>query len=114
MLAVFARGKLDQRGAAIQEGKSGIGYVDVLITFSSGLLHVLELKILKGNDLPGPVQLDTYMKQKNRPEGWLILFDVRPAPKKRDVAPILKRTAGTIRTVVVDLNPVPPSKLKAS
>jgi len=107
---VFARTKLAARGSAIREGTSGIGFVDVLVTFSSGLVHVVELKMLKGKDVPGPAQLATYMKHKRRPEGWLVLFDTRKPSVKRDVPVVFKRASGTIRTVVIDINPVPPSK----
>jgi hypothetical protein len=69
LLGVFARTKLASRGSAIREAVSGIGFVDVLVTFSSGLLHVIELKMLKGEDIPGPTQLATYMNHKRRPEG---------------------------------------------
>lgn len=114
MLAVFARAKLAKRGAVIREAKSGIGFVDVLITFSSGLFHVIELKILKSNTLPGPAQLSTYMKQKSRNEGWLIFFDVRSPKNRSDVPTKLNRSCGTIRTVLIDINPIAPSKLDAA
>ena len=32
----------------MREVASGIGFVDVLVTFSWGLVHVIELKMLKG------------------------------------------------------------------
>jgi len=110
LFGVFARTKLAGRGSAIREATSGIGFVDVLVTFSSGLVHVIELKMLKGKDVPGPAQLATYMKHKRRPEGWLVFFDTRKPSVKRDVPLVFKRAPGTIRTVVIDINPVPPSK----
>jgi len=84
--------------------------VDVLVTFSSGLLHVVELKMLKGKDIPGPAQLATYMKHKCRKEGWLVFFDARRANGRKTVPPIFKRASGTIRTILIDINPVPPSR----
>ena len=48
LFGVFARTKLSARGCAIGEAKSGIGFVDMLVTFSSGLVHVIEFKMLKG------------------------------------------------------------------
>jgi hypothetical protein len=107
---VFARAKLAQKGAAIREGVSGIGFVDVFVTFSSGLLHVIEMKMLKGSELPGPAQLATYMKHQNRREGWLVFFDARRPSNRGPVPATLKRASGTIRTVVVDINPLPPHK----
>lgn len=89
----------------------GIGFVDVLVTFSSGLLHVVELKMLKGRDLPGPAQLATYMAHKKRNEGWLVLLDARKPKRKTAVQPTLKCRAGIIRTIVIDINPTPPHRL---
>jgi hypothetical protein len=84
--------------------------VDVLVTFSSGLIHVVELKILKGKDILGPAQLATYMKHKCRKEGWLVLFDARKAQDRRTVPPIFNTASGAIRTVLIDINPVAPSR----
>jgi hypothetical protein len=112
ILGVFASAKLAGRGAAIREAVSGTGFVDVLVTFSSGLLHIVELKMLRGGDLPGPTQLAAYMKHKNRKEGWLVFFDARRWDGKKPVPPTIKRPSGSIRTVLVDVNPAPPSKLK--
>jgi hypothetical protein len=110
IFGVFAHTKLSTRGFAIREGVSGIGFVDVLVTFSSGLVHVIELKMLKGTDIPGPAQLSTYMKHFRRKEGWLILFDARDFGRRQPVARTLKTGSGTIRTLIIDINPVPPCK----
>lgn len=111
ILGVFASAELAGRGAAIREAVSGTGFVDVLVTFSSGLLHVVELKILKGSKVPGPAQLATYMKHKNRQEGWLVFFDARRSNRKQPVPPIFNGASGTIRTLVIDINPPPPSQV---
>jgi hypothetical protein len=113
LFGVFARTKLAARGSAIREGTSGIGFVDVLVTFSSGLVHVIELKMLKGKDLPGPSQLATYMNHKRRREGWLVFFDARKPSVKRAVPAVFKKASGAIRTLLIDVNPVPPSKQTA-
>jgi hypothetical protein len=89
---------------------SGIGFVDVLVTFSSGLVHVVEFKMLKGQDIPGPAQLATYMNHRRRREGWLVFFDARKPIARRPVPAILKRTSGTIRTLLIEINPIPPNK----
>jgi hypothetical protein len=107
---VFARTKLEARGTAMREVASGVGFVDVLVTFSSGLVHIVELKMLHGNAIPGPAQLATYMKHKKRKEGWLLLLDVRKF--KTHFPTVLHQQAGKIRVVAVDLNPTAPSKLK--
>jgi hypothetical protein len=110
LLGVFARAKLAERGAAIREAVSGIGFVDVLVTFSSGLLHVVELKVLRSKDVPGPTQVATYMKHRGRKSGWLVFFDARPPDRRIIVPSAFKAAAGIIRTVLVDINPVPPSR----
>ena len=110
LFAVFARTKLSGRGSAIREGASGIGFVDVLVTFSSGLVHVVELKMLKGKDIPGPAQLATYMNHKRRREGWLVFLDARKPNAKQPVPTAFERAAGTIRTLLIEINPIPPSK----
>jgi len=112
LLALFANAKLSKRGAAIREPVSGVGFIDFLVTFSSGLLHVVELKVLKGRALPGPSQLATYMKQKKRNEGWLVFFDSRKSAFKHAVPPSIKTRSGIIRTVVIDINPTPPHLLQ--
>ena len=110
---MFARAKLAGRGAAIREAVSGVGFVDALVTFSSGLLHVVELKVLKTRDVPGPAQLATYMGHRSRKEGWLVLFDTRRPDRKTPVPPTFIVPNGTIRTVVVDVNPTAPHSVKA-
>ena len=84
--------------------------MDVLVTFSSGLIHVVELKILKGEEIVGPAQLDTYMKHKRRKEGWLLFFDARKATGRKSVPTVFDRVSGRIRTILIDINPVPPSR----
>jgi hypothetical protein len=112
LLGVFASAKLAVRGAAIREPVVGTGFVDVLVTFSSGLIHVVELKMLKGWSVPGPTQLATYMNHKNRDEGWLVLFDARRWDRKYPVPSKIKVASAVIRTVLIDVNPMAPSKLQ--
>ena len=85
--------------------------MDILVTFSSGLLHVVELKMLKGLNVPGRAQLATYMRHKNRKEGWLVFFDARKPNQKKTVPPSFIQRGDTIKTVVIDINPIPPHKL---
>jgi hypothetical protein len=110
LFGVFARTRLAQRGSAMREVASGIGFVDVLVTFSSGLVHVIELKMLKRKDIPGPAQLRTYMNHKRRQEGWLVFLDARNPKLKNPVPKKIKSGSGTIRTVLIEINPIPPSK----
>jgi hypothetical protein len=111
LFGVFARTRLASRGSAIREATSGIGFVDVLVTFSSGLIHVVELKMLKPSDVPGPAQLFTYMRHKQRREGWLVCFDARKSRGTTAVPRVINGTSGVIRTIVVNINPIAPSKL---
>ena len=113
ILGVFSSAKLRSRGAAIREATSGTGFVDLVVTFSSGLIHLVELKMLKGSTQLGPQQLATYMKHKRRKEGWLVYFDARKHSKRPPVAPAITVKPGTIRTIVVDINPIAPSKIRA-
>lgn len=112
ILGVFARGKLAGQGTAIREAVCGIGFVDILIKFSSGLLHIVELKMLKGVYIPGAAQLARYMVHMNRNVGWLVFFDARNERQKSPVPAVIKTKAGIIRTVVIDINPIPPHKMK--
>jgi hypothetical protein len=41
----------------------------------------------------------------------LVLFDARKWGRKKPVPPTIKRGSDTIRTILIDVNPVPPSKL---
>ncbi|HTD25213.1 MAG TPA: hypothetical protein VK738_21370 [Terriglobales bacterium] len=112
LLGVFAKAKLAGRGSLLREAVSGIGFVDVLVTFSSGLVHIVELKMLSGSGIPGPAQLESYMRNRARREGWLVFFDVRKLNQKQAIPAVISRASGTIRTIVVDVNPVPPNKLR--
>jgi hypothetical protein len=108
ILGVFAHAKLAGRGLAIREAVSGTGFVDFIVTFSGGLPHVVELKILKDRKISGVGQLATYMAQKNRDEGWLVFFDARKPHQRTAIPSSFKRKAGTIRSIVVDINPIAP------
>ena len=87
---------------------SGIGFVDVEIKLAN-VLHLVELKVMT-RALKGTRQLQTYMKTERRREGWLVLFDARPPRRKDAVPPQIPTPDGIIRVVVVDINPLPPSR----
>lgn len=110
---MFASARLAGRGSAIREAVSGAGFVDVLVTFSSGLLHVVELKVLRTQDVPGPAQLAAYMAHRNRKEGWLVFLDTRKTNHRTIVPATFRLATGTIRSVVIDINPTPPHLLNA-
>jgi len=106
LLAVFARGVIGTDGLVLREIASGIGFVDVGISFGS-VLHLIELKILKGQ-FTGANQLATYMKTEARGKGWLVLFDVRRDHQRNVVPARIDTPVGSIRTLIVDMNPVVP------
>ncbi len=106
LLAVFAKGVVGNDGLVLREIASGIGFVDVGVSFGR-VLHLIELKILKGR-LTGAHQLATYMQTEGRGEGWLVLIDVRQHRNLDAVAARLDTSAGPIRTLLVDVNPAAP------
>lgn len=54
LLAVFAKGVVGSDGLVLREIASGIGFVDVGVSFG-GVLHLIELKILaSGTSLTSP------------------------------------------------------------
>jgi hypothetical protein len=106
LLAIFAKGVVGRDGLVLREIHSGIGFVDVGVSFG-GVLHLVELKILNGR-LTGTNQLATYMLTEGRDRGWLVLIDVRRSTT-RDAVPVKIHTpVGPIRTLVVDVNPTAP------
>lgn len=106
LLAVFAKGVIGSEGLVLREIASGIGFVDVGVSFGS-VLHLIELKILKGQPT-GANQLATYMGTEGRGEGWLVFIDAR-RNRHPDAVPLrIDTPAGPIRTLIVDVNPVAP------
>ncbi len=104
LLAVFAKGVVGSDGLVLREVASGIGFVDVGVSFG-GVLHLIELKILKGR-LTGANQLVTYMRTEGRGTGWLVLIDAR---RNRQPVPVrIDTPAGPIKTLIVDVNPAAP------
>ena len=95
---------------AYREVVSGVGFVDVGIHLTS-VTHLVEMKVLKSSFV-GPEQLETYMKTERRREGWLVVFDARDPVKKTPIVDVINTASGTIHIVLIDINPVPPSKRK--
>lgn len=111
LLAMFIRGVLDGKGLSFSEVRSGIGFVDILVLLSK-TPHLIELKMLKGK-MTGVSQLQNYMRTENRKTGWLVLFDCRPTTSRSEAIPArISVSDGTVSVIVIDINPVPPSKLK--
>jgi hypothetical protein len=110
LLAMFARGVLGNDGLVLREMVSGIGFVDIGISFGQ-TLHLVELKILKGK-LTGPNQLAAYMNTEQRREGWLLLIDVRKTRSAKNKIPeTIDTSAGVVKVVIVDANPSAPYSL---
>jgi hypothetical protein len=108
LLAVFAKGAVGNDGLVLREISSGIGFVDVGISFGSAL-HLIELKIMTG-PLVGANQLAAYMQTEQRRNGWLILIDVRPDTNSMPIPPTIDIPPGQIRTLLVNVNPPVPHK----
>jgi hypothetical protein len=109
LLSLFFKGVLlCDGGFVLRELESGIGYVDVSIALSR-VLHLVEMKVLRGR-LEGIAQLAVYMEQEGRPEGWLVVIDARPPHRKDQLQQEIKTSAGVVRVIVIDINPIAPSR----
>jgi hypothetical protein len=106
LLAVFARGVLGNSGFVLREIHSGVGFVDIGLSFN-GILHLVELKMLRG-ELVGAEQLATYMRTEQRAVGWLVLFDARTGRRKGPLPTVIGTSAGRIRIVSIEVNPEAP------
>jgi hypothetical protein len=109
LLTEFVLGALSNgQGKIFREVASGIGFVDLAVMLST-TVHLVELKIQRGQ-FTGPAQLENYMVNESRKSGWLVVFDVRSPSKKTPIPKVVKAAGGTIRVIVLDINPVPPSR----
>jgi hypothetical protein len=111
LLAVFVKGVIGNDGLVFRELLSGTGFVDVSIILSAPTHRLIELKILKGV-LTGASQLETYMKQEQRRRGSLVLIDTRAPGAKGKIPHEFVTPHGTIKTLLIDVNPVAPSRVK--
>ena len=107
LLAVFAKGTLGDDGLVLREIVSGIGFVDIGISFG-GVLHLIELKIFESGRIEGGEQLATYMRTEQRPRGWLVIVDGRKDSSGSAVPHTIATSSGLITTIVVDINPMAP------
>jgi hypothetical protein len=110
-LGVFARGALGRYGSVFREVGSGIGFVDLVISFGH-VYHLVELKVLTGKFV-GPDQLAAYMETEGRETGWLVVFDARSAAKKTALPEKIMVKAGIVNIVVIDINPTAPHRSKS-
>jgi len=109
LLTEFVLGALSNgQGKIFREVASGIGFVDLAVMLST-TVHLVELKIQRGQ-FTGPAQLENYMVNEGRKSGWLVVFDVRSPSKKTPVPKVVEVASGRIRVIVIDINPVPPSR----
>lgn len=110
LLAVYLKAVVqDGSGIVLREVGSGVGFVDVGVVLCS-VLHLVEIKMLQSTAI-GFEQIQQYMKNEQRTEGWLVLFDCRPAAKRKDVPATLNTEAGIVRVLTIDINPVAPSRM---
>ena len=70
----------------MREFASGVGFVDVGISFGA-TLHLVELKILTGT-LTAASQVATYMAMERRTTGWLLPVERRRAAPCAEGAPV--------------------------
>jgi hypothetical protein len=111
LLALFVMGVLSDRGGQLlREFASGVGFIDFEVLFGR-TRHLIEMKVLR-SAFSGVAQLQTYMKTEKRSEGWLVVVETRAHNKRTDVPSTIRTTAGIVRVVVVDVNPLAPSKQK--
>lgn len=111
-LSMFLHRPIQQRaGFVLREVRSGTGFVDVLAAFGRSRRYLVELKILTSRKVTGFRQLGQYLGVHGLKEGWLVLFDARP--RGRVDLTDHQRMIGnkTIRVLVIDINPRPPSAL---
>lgn len=108
LLAVFLKGILGDKGIALREIASGIGFIDIGVVLTR-VLHIVELKVLTKSFI-GPGQLEQYMRTEGRSQGYLLVVDALPPSKKIAVPDRIQTSAGTITVTVVDVNPLAPSK----
>lgn len=110
MLAIFLEGTIATAGSGLvlRELSSGIGFVDIGVLFST-TLHLIELKVLVKR-IKGPSQINAYMEIEGRSEGWLLFFDARDHLSRKQIPGSIQAPAGVIRTMVIDINPVAPSR----
>lgn len=108
--ALFAKGVLGSRGNLLREIASGVGYVDVGLSFNSPVLHLIEFKVLTGKFV-GADQLQHYMHNERRRQGHLVVIDALPAKKKKNLPVTITIPDGTIRVLQIDINPVAPSRM---
>jgi hypothetical protein len=109
LLTQFIMGGLSRRsGHLFREVASGVGFVDIAVMFGA-TTHLLELKVQTGQ-FTGPAQLESYMVNENRKTGWLVVFDARSTNVRSDIPKRLKRNDRTISVVVIDINPIAPSR----
>lgn len=111
LLAVFLMRVLsDGGGQLLRELGSGVGFIDFAVLFGS-VPHLIEMKILRGT-FSGLAQLQTYMRTERRSEGWLVVFETRAHDRRTDLPDAIRTTNGVVRVVVIDVNPLAPSKHK--
>ncbi len=112
LLAAFIMGTLhDSKGHFLREVASGVGFVDVAIILGS-VKHLVELKVLRNGDFSGVAQLTAYMQTEQRRQGWLVIFDARTNDQQGAIPPKVDTKFGIVRILVININPIAPSKLK--
>lgn len=113
LVSFISNSMSDRPGHVFRELASGTGFVDLAVLFGT-VSHLIEVKILHTGQLKGVEQLGDYMKKEDRPEGWLVVFDARKPDRQVQIPSLFTISAGKVRVVVVNINPIAASKLKRS
>ena len=120
LYAAFFAGKVG-RGKVLREVQVGSGRIDAIQIYQ-GQLYGIEMKMLGGRygtkyAKDGIKQLFVYLKGKDLQVGYLLIFDGRLPQKKSEVFNARIRKEGLaengrkIFPIIVDINPVAPSKI---
>lgn len=112
LLISFLSGVLrsPRHGTILKEVQSGIGYVDVMVFLGTSEPQIVELKVIPKGNARGVSQLRQYLQTEQANLGWLIIFDARKQGPPIAEGPTIE-SGITVHTIVIDINPPPPSSL---
>lgn len=109
-LSSFLAGHFKETAFIDRELASGIGYVDISVTYNN-IRHLLELKVIRQGEVFGIGQLYQYMQTEAVKDGYLIVFDARKLKGER-IPKNKKISDQIIKVWAVNINPSLPSQKK--
>lgn len=114
-VTAYLSGSLGKRVEVLEAVAAGAGFVDLYVIGENGFRAIVELKMLgdpysSTYAFAGENQIAHYMDQKKVAIGYLVIFDARKRDfgKRPDESATPKNK--TIRVLLVDVRPDPPSK----